>query len=82
MRELDAYFSTAIQARRMGLGLSWAEASQRTMVAETILRLAEERPTKVPLRSLVRLMLGYGSMETELMELCSARSDVLACPSK
>jgi hypothetical protein len=76
MTELDAYFSTAIRARRVSLGLSLPDASQRTLVAEPILALAEERPTKVPLRAIVQLMEGYGAMEAELMELCCARPGV------
>ena len=73
MEGIDAQISAAIHGRRVSLGLSLAEASLRVHVEESILALAEQRPTKVPLRALARLMEGYGALEPELIELCCAR---------
>ena len=73
MEVLNAHISMAIQGRRVGLGLSLSEASRRTHVDESILALAEERPTQVPLYALVRLMEGYGALEEVLFELCIAQ---------
>ena len=70
MMEFDAYFSTAIRTRRVSLGLSLIQASQYIYMEEFTLTLAEQRPTMVPLKDLVRLMEGYGALENEMRELC------------
>lgn len=76
MNGIDTRISEAIRSRRLSLGLSLKEARQRVHVEESVLDLAEQRPTRVPLRALVRLMEGYGALEVELIEICIARPAV------